>query len=101
LLRRSSLTVVHRTSVVLDALAAHCPVVVAAHPNSTGTAADDLPQLNLPVALGMQELAKVVAPLMDGQHRTDYFATRRSSMGRSMGPRDGSAAARVALLCAP
>lgn len=99
LLVESAITVVHRSTVAVDSLAVGRPVVVAAHPLSTETAAADLPSLTLPVADRGSELAEAIQGLMNSAGRRRYFTDRGDALESSLGPQDGRAAERIAELC--
>jgi hypothetical protein len=94
LLADSAVTLVHRTTVVIESLAASVPVIVvgAGQPN----AREDLPALDLPIATAGEELAGLVTRYT--QDREAFFRDRTAALRDALGPLDGDAAGRVARL---
>lgn len=100
LLAATSVTLVHRSSVAVESLAARRPVIVYAAGNTRTTADLELRTLALPVVASPQELARTITALMESDGVARYFAERRTALEMVVGPTNGSNAARIAALLA-
>jgi hypothetical protein len=89
LLQWATGTVLHRSTVVLESLAAGTPVIVWSHSTSGDSASADLAGLRIPVVAD-------VAGLVAAVHGLDVTGTDRAALERIVGPLDGASAARIA-----
>jgi hypothetical protein len=84
----ASVTVVLRSTVAMDALAAGCPVVLVRVPGGRSGADLELHDAGLPVVDSGEELAAAIESVAGEQRRSAYFAERSESLRRLIGPRD-------------
>jgi hypothetical protein len=94
LLRWAEVTMVHRSTVVVDSLAAGTPVILARAGDASPAEERELAGLNLPVADGAEGLAREITALHGRAGM--YFREREAAIERVTGPVDGQSAARIA-----
>ncbi len=95
LLLWADVTLLHRSTVAVESLAAGTPVVVG-DVDVDSVADRELAELNLPRTAAVPELRLVVADLANPGGRDRYFAPRRAALEAAAGPLDGRTAARIA-----
>jgi hypothetical protein len=88
LLAAASATVVLRSTVATDALAAGCPVVLVRVRGALSGADLELRDAGLPVANSPAELASAIEAIAGETRRLAYFAEREASVRRLIGPQD-------------
>ena len=98
LLAEASVVVVHRSSVAVEALVAHRPVIVHRAGTEANTADLELADLRLRVTEGPSDLAVAATELSKATVARRYLAERRSQIERVAGPLDGRGAERIAAL---
>jgi glycosyltransferase involved in cell wall biosynthesis len=98
LIRAASVTILLRSTVAVESLAAGRPVVVYRAGGEPTTADEELRALDLPVVADAESLAATVARLGRPEERERYFADRRTSIEQATGPLDGGSAARIVAL---
>ena len=91
-------TVLHRSTVAVESLAARTPVVVADAGGALNTANLELGELGLSVVRTGAELAVACAELSAGPARDEFFQDRARAIERLVGPVDGDAHLRIAAL---
>lgn len=98
LLAAASVTILHRSSVAVESLAAGRPVVVYRAGSEPTVADEELRALQLPVVDTAEGIAEAVTGLSRIEERERYFAERRTSIDAATGPLDGESAARIVAL---
>ena len=98
LLAEASVVVVHRSSVAVEALVAHRPVIVHRAGTEANTADLELADLRLRVTERPSDLAVAATELSKATVARRYLAERRSQIERVAGPLDGRGAERIAAL---
>jgi hypothetical protein len=88
LVARASVTLVLRSTVAMDALAAGCPVVLVRVPGARGAADLELRDAGLPVVDTPEALAAAIESVASERNRSAYFAERGESVRRLIGPPD-------------
>jgi hypothetical protein len=91
LIEAASVVVLNRSSVALEALAAHRPVVVVRVGDTPTTADLDLGPVQLPVADRPTELAAAIDELRQPAAAQEYFIQRTTAIAAAVGPTGGSA----------
>jgi hypothetical protein len=95
LLRWADVTLVHRSSVALDSVAAGVPVV-AIIGDAPSAAEAELRDLELPRAAGSAGVVDAVRDLDHPDARAEWFRKRRARIVEHTGPLDGRSAERIA-----
>lgn len=95
LLSSTDVTVVHRSSVAVESLAAGAPVVVHQAGDEPTGADIELAPAGLPVTQTPAELAVAIGELSSGSGREAFFKERQAGIENLVGPIDGRAAMRV------
>lgn len=95
LLNSTDVTVLSRSSVAVESLAAGAPVVVHRAGNEPTGAELELAPAGLPVTQTANELAAAIAELGSSRGRDAFFRERQSGIEDLVGPVDGRAAMRV------
>jgi hypothetical protein len=98
LLSAASVTIVHRSTVAVESLAAGTPVVVYRTGNEPTASDEELRVLDLPVMDGPDDIVDAVERLSTVEGRKRYFADRRASIEQTTGPLDGGSAGRIVTL---
>ncbi len=96
LLRWADVTLVQRSTVAVESLAAGTPVGLLATAEAPGAADLELGDLRLPRADSGDSLADLIVSL--GSSRESYFSERAAALQRIVGPLDGRSAERIAAL---
>lgn len=97
LLRWADVTLVHRSTVGLDSLAAGTPVV-AVLSDAPSVAEVELSHVGLPRADEPSALAAAVAPFLESSGREAWFQVHDASISQASGPLDGRSANRIATM---
>jgi len=95
LLASASVVVVHRSSVAVEALVAHRPVIVHRAGTEPTTADLELAELSLVVTETPQQLAAAAQELGQPDAADRYLSDRGAAIDRIAGPLDGQSAARI------
>jgi hypothetical protein len=98
LLAGASHVVVHRSTVAVEALAAHVPVLVYRAGSEPTTADAELRDLRLPVVEAPDQLMVAVRDLSHEPEIEAYFASRQHLIEHVTGPVDGQSAQRIVAL---
>lgn len=99
LLAQAAATVVLRSTVAMDALAAGTPVILIRVDGGLSAADAELRETRLPTADDPSDLAKEIRALLKPTGRRAYFAKHAQTIERLIGPRD--AARRIGELALP
>jgi hypothetical protein len=96
LLEWADVTLLHRSTVAVESLAAGTPVGILATAEAPGAADLELSSLRLPRAEAGSQVPELISSL--ASMREGYFSERREALQRVVGPLDGRSSERVAEL---